>query len=115
MPKQLYVCYLSFFFSFFVEVDCKKGDNSSLVNAKIHFQMPLSLSSTCHLSSSLTLPVVGKGKNSFNSNCAEILLVSSPTSSRIFTGEFQGFSAGESGKALGTRLKVSTKESKTSL
>ena len=42
------------FFSFFlVEVDCKTRDNSSVTNAKIHFQIPLSLSSTL---SSLKLP-----------------------------------------------------------
>ena len=104
----------AFFFSFFVEVDCKKGDNCSVANAKVHFQMPLSLSSTCHLSSSLTLPFVGEGKNTFNSNFAELLLASPPTSLRIVIGKVHGFSAGESWKALRTRLIVRTKASNTS-
>ena len=46
-------CPSFFFFFFFVEVDCKTNDNSSVTNAKIHFQIPLSLSSTL---SSLKLP-----------------------------------------------------------
>ena len=78
---QLFVL---FFFFIFVELDCKKGENSSVA-------MPLSLSSTSHLSSYLTLPVVGEGKNTFNSNSTELLLASAPKSSKIFTGEVPAF------------------------
>ena len=45
---------------------------------------------------SLTLPFVGERENIFNSNLAELLLVSAPTCSRIFISEVQGFYSGES-------------------
>ena len=97
-----------------MEVDCKRDDNSSAANVKIPFSD--SVVAVVDVSSLifLTLPVVGEGENTFNSNSAEHLLVSAPTSPKTFTGEVLGFSAGERGKALGTRLTVHTKESKTS-
>ena len=101
-------------FSFFVEVDYKKDDNSSAANAKIPFSDTVVAVVDVSSLIFLTLPVVGEGESTFNSNSAELLLVSAPTSPKTFTGEVQGFSAGESGKALGTRLIVRTKESKTS-
>ena len=91
------------FFSFFVDVDCKKGENSSVA-------MPLSLSSTSHLSSYLALPVDGEGKNTFNSNSTELLLASAPKYSKIFTGEVPAFFSKEQYevKFLAISFRIST-------
>ena len=78
-----------------MEVDRKKNGNSSAANAKIPFSdtvvAVVDVSSLIFLS----LPVVGEGENTFNSNSAELIIVSAPTSPKTLTGEVQGFSAGE--------------------
>ena len=98
--KRLYGCskaalhLLFILFLFFVKVDCKTGDNSSVANDL----------STCPGLTSLTITVVGEGESIFNSNLAELLLVSASPSSTYFISEVRGFSAGDSRKTLGTRL-----------
>ena len=116
--KGLYGCskaalrLLLILFLFFVKVDCKTSDNSSVANDL----------STCPGLTSLTITVVGEGESIFKSNLAELLLVSASPSSTYFISEVRGFSAGDSRKTLGTRLierkrqknHMRTKESQTS-